>query len=63
MNPEIPPADCGEYMARLDWRFCGLDVCLSDTEREAECTRLQIRVYRCGSLERQHGYGHHMAGG
>jgi hypothetical protein len=22
-NPEIPDADCGEYMARLEWRFSG----------------------------------------
>lgn len=25
MNPEIPPADCGEYMARIEWRFAGTD--------------------------------------
>ena len=25
MNPELPPADCAEYLERLEWRFCGRD--------------------------------------
>lgn len=25
MNPEIPPVDCGEYLARIEWRFAGAD--------------------------------------
>lgn len=73
MNPEIPPADCGEYLARLEWRFCDT---LEADRRARECAKLPpmpegetnapegllgSRVYRSGRLE-SYGNGHNVAG-
>lgn len=74
MSPEIPPSDCGEYLARLEWRFCdasetpsGARECdrlppMLDGETNAPECRLGARVYRCGRLA-SYGNGHNLDGG
>lgn len=53
-NPELPPVNCGEYLARIEWRFAGAnpvldrirDRCVIDSE--THCWKWSGAMSRCG---------------
>ena len=48
-NPEIPPADCGEYMARLEWRFT-----VPEPSEPKRRKRSQDSIFYCQCGRRAH---------